>query len=56
MQSARKALRDGSIDKDSYGRLRCGECGTSLGTDDPDEEIYTIRRCPDCDGEWKELP
>ena len=56
MKSTRKGLRDGDIEKDSYGRLKCGECEATLGTENSDEEIYTVRQCPDCDSEWKELP
>ena len=56
MKSTRKGLRDGSIEKDNYERLRCASCDTALGTEDSDEEIYTVRRCPDCGAEWKELP
>lgn len=56
MKSTRKGLRDGDIEKDNYERLHCASCGTSLGTEDPDDEIYTVRRCPDCGVEFKELP
>lgn len=55
MQSVRKGLREGSIEKDTYERLTCAECGKELkNTDDPDE-VFTVRTCPACGREWKDL-
>lgn len=56
MQSTRKGLRSGDLYKDTYERLNCAECEQTLGTENPPDEVYTIRICPDCGEEWKELP
>ena len=55
MKSVRKALRNGDIDKDTYGRLVCGECEQSLGTKNEPSEVHSVRVCPDCGTEYKEL-
>lgn len=55
MKSTRKGLRAGEITKDTYERLVCAECEQTLATENPVDEVYTIRRCPDCGSEWKEL-
>jgi hypothetical protein len=55
MKSVRKALRDGTLTKDTYERLTCAECGKSLKTRNDPDEIGTVRVCPDCGGEWKEI-
>ena len=55
MKTTRKGLRDGELDKDTYGRLMCSDCGDSLKkTNDPDE-VFALRICPNCGTEWKEL-
>ena len=43
------------MEKDTYGRLSCNECGSSLSTRDPDDEIFKVKACPECGKEWKEL-
>jgi predicted Zn-ribbon and HTH transcriptional regulator len=55
MKTTRKGLRDGELEKDTYGRLNCAECGETLKTKNDPDEVYTVRRCPDCETEWKEL-
>ncbi|WP_168192937.1 MULTISPECIES: HVO_0758 family zinc finger protein [Halostella] len=55
MKSVRKALRDGDLVKDTYGRLKCQACEQDLTTKNDPSEIGTVRSCPECDGEWKEL-
>ncbi|WP_311171362.1 HVO_0758 family zinc finger protein [Halobellus ordinarius] len=55
MKSTRKGLREGELEKDMYGRLSCSPCGETLGTKNDPDEVYTVRHCPECDREWKEL-
>jgi NAD-dependent SIR2 family protein deacetylase len=55
MKSVRKALRDGSLFKDTYERLNCSDCEKKLGTKNDPDEIGTVRVCEECGGEWKEL-
>jgi hypothetical protein len=55
MDSVRKGLRAGDIDKDTYDRLVCGECGSDLGTRDDPGEVFSVRYCPECESEWKQL-
>ncbi|MFC6717098.1 HVO_0758 family zinc finger protein [Natrialbaceae archaeon GCM10025810] len=55
MKSVRKALRQGELEKDTYDRLVCAECEKPLKTENDPETITTIRTCPDCEAEWKEI-
>jgi len=55
MKSVRKGLRQGDIEKDTYGRLSCTRCGDSLKSHNDPDTIGTVRTCPTCDGEWKEI-
>lgn len=55
MKSVRKALRDGDIEKDTYGRLLCGDCEKNLQTKNEPSEIGVLRVCPECGEEYKEL-
>ncbi len=55
MKSTRKGIRDGELEKDSYGRITCTECDVKLKKADDPDEIFAVRTCPDCDKEWKEL-
>jgi predicted RNA-binding Zn-ribbon protein involved in translation (DUF1610 family) len=55
MKSVRKALRDGDIEKDTYERLVCAACEKSLGTRNEPDEIGSVRVCPECGQEYKEL-
>ena len=55
MKSVRKALREGELEKYTYDRLVCAECGKPLKTENDPDEIKTVRICPDCEAEWKEI-
>ena len=55
MDSVRKALRAGDVEKDNYGRLSCTGCDEPLATENDPDEVGKVRVCPECDGEWKEL-
>lgn len=55
MKSTRKGLREDDLFKDTYERLNCAACEQTLAKENPPDEIYAIRRCPDCGREWKEL-
>lgn len=55
MQSVRKGLRAGEIEKDTYDRLHCAADGQQLGTRNDPNEVYTIRVCPECGRQWKQL-
>lgn len=55
MDSIRKALRSGAVEKDMYGRLKCSNCSQELTTENDPEEVGSIRVCPDCETKWKEL-
>lgn len=55
MKSVRKALRDGDIEKDTYERLVCAACEKSLSTKNEPSEIGSVRVCPECGSEYKEL-
>ena len=56
MKSTRKGLRGDDLYKDTYGRLNCADCEKTLATESSDDEVFNVRRCPDCDRQWKELP
>ena len=55
MKTIRKGLRDGDLVKDTYERVTCAECDSALTTENDPDEISTIRRCPECDSEYKEI-
>ena len=55
MKSTRKGLRDGDLFKDTYERLNCAECEMVLKKKNDPDEVFTVRRCPSCEREWKEL-
>ena len=55
MKSVRKALRDGDLSKDNYGRLSCVDCDETLKSRNDPSEIGTVRLCPGCESEWQEL-
>ena len=55
MKSVRRALRDGEVEKDTYGRLTCTGCAESVKTRNDPDEVFTVKVCPECDSEWKEL-
>jgi predicted RNA-binding Zn-ribbon protein involved in translation (DUF1610 family) len=55
MESVRKGLRTGTLEKDTYERLRCTACDTTLGTEHDPDDVGTIRTCPDCGATWRHL-
>jgi len=55
MQSVRKGLRAGDLQKDTYERLQCTACETTLQTRDDPDEVGQVRFCPDCEAEWRRI-
>lgn len=55
MESVRKGLRAGDIEKDTYERLSCSECNEQLETKDSPDNVGRIRFCPQCGREWKRV-
>lgn len=55
MDSVRKALRSGDVEKDTYGRLACASCGEQLATENEPEDVGKVRVCPGCGREWQEV-
>jgi hypothetical protein len=54
MSSVRKALRAGTVRKDTYERLLCTDCGVPLNTASRGGVGWT-RACPDCGREWRQV-
>lgn len=55
MKSTRKALRDGDLYKDTYERLNCAACEMVLKKQNDPDEVFSVRICPECGTEYKEL-
>lgn len=55
MESVRKGLRSGDLEKDTYERLTCVECGEELDTTNDPDTVGKVRMCPDCGQKWKEV-
>ena len=55
MESVRKGLRSGALEKDTYERLTCAECQEELGTRNDPDAMGTVRHCPACGREWKRI-
>jgi rRNA maturation endonuclease Nob1 len=55
MKSVRSALRKGEIEKDNYERLSCASCEKNLKTENPADELYSLKFCPECGRKWKQL-
>jgi ribosomal protein S27AE len=55
VNSVRTALRDDELRRDTYDRLVCGQCGQALKTENDPDRLETVRFCPECAGEWKEI-
>ncbi len=55
MDSVRKGLRAGDIEKDTYERLNCAACEVTLETKNDPDALGTVRRCPDCGTEWQRI-
>ena len=55
MKTTRKALRDGDLFKDTYERLNCANCEMVLKKQNDPDEVFSVRICPECGVEFKEL-
>ncbi len=55
MDSTRKGLRKGDLYKDNYERLKCSTCEKTLKKKNDPDEVFSVRTCPECGMEWKEL-
>ncbi|MFW5938040.1 MAG: HVO_0758 family zinc finger protein [Halanaeroarchaeum sp.] len=55
MESVRKGLRAGALERDTYDRLVCSACDANLDRENDPDEIYDVRECPDCGARFKEL-
>jgi len=55
MESTRKGLRSGDLEKDNYGRMVCTNCEEELDTENDPTELGKVRLCPECGTEWKEV-
>jgi predicted RNA-binding Zn-ribbon protein involved in translation (DUF1610 family) len=55
MESTRKGLRSGDLQKDTYERLQCAACGEELATRNDPDSLGKVRVCPECGTEWKEV-
>ncbi|MFB6069603.1 MAG: HVO_0758 family zinc finger protein [Halanaeroarchaeum sp.] len=55
MESVRKGLRNGDLERDTYDRLVCSECETSLKRRDDPDAVGTVRYCPNCGAEFEQI-
>jgi len=55
MPSVRKGLRSGDLEKDTYERLTCADCGDELDTRNDPDELGKVRVCPSCGSEWTQI-
>lgn len=55
MESVRKGLRAGDLEKDTYERLQCSACEVTLETEDDPDGVGQIRSCPGCGSAWRHL-
>jgi hypothetical protein len=55
MDSVRKGLRAGNLEKDTYERLLCATCETTLDTRDDPDDVGRLRVCPSCGREWRRI-
>jgi rRNA maturation endonuclease Nob1 len=55
MDSVRKGLRAGNLEKDTYERLRCSACEETLKTADDPDGVGQICSCPACGSEWRRI-
>jgi len=53
MESIRKGLRSGAVEKDTYERLACADCEKTLATTNDPDDLGIVRYCPDCGQEWQ---
>lgn len=55
MDSVRDGLRAQDLTKDTFDRLLCAECDRPLKTRNDPDELWSIRFCPECGTEWREM-
>jgi len=55
MDSVRKGLRAGEIEKDTYGRLECAACGVRLGKKEAEDGYGYYRTCGECGRVWRRV-
>jgi rRNA maturation endonuclease Nob1 len=55
MDSVRKGLRAGDLEKDTYERLRCSACEQTLKTKNDPDDGRQVRSCPVCGSEWRRI-
>lgn len=55
MESIRKGLRAGDLEKDTYERLVCTDCGEQLATENDPDVVGKLRVCPECGVEWQQV-
>lgn len=55
MDTIRQGLRTKAIEKDTYERLQCAACDERLKTRNDPDEIGSVRFCPECGREWKQI-
>jgi hypothetical protein len=55
MDSVRKGLRSGDLEKDTYERLACSACDEVLATQNDPEVVGKLRVCPECGTEWQQV-
>ncbi|MFB6135107.1 MAG: HVO_0758 family zinc finger protein [Halanaeroarchaeum sp.] len=55
MESVRKGLRKGDLERDTYDRLVCSDCDANLAREDDPDEIGSVRRCPECGATYQEF-
>lgn len=55
MESVRKGLRAGQIDKDTYGRLECSNCDVGLTKKEDVDGMGYLHTCPDCGRVWRRV-
>lgn len=55
MESVQKALRNGDVEKDNFGRLTCNHCGERLKTENDPDRLHSRKVCPECGRKWKQL-
>lgn len=55
MESVRKGLRAGELEKDTYDRLVCVTCEVPLSKSEDPGNVGSIRTCPKCGARWRRL-
>ncbi|MDZ7702051.1 MAG: HVO_0758 family zinc finger protein [Halobacteriales archaeon] len=55
MESVRKGLRAGQLDKDTYGRLECSNCEVGLTKKEAEDDMGYLHTCPDCGRVWRRV-